>query len=109
MLFAHLAIPLTIIKAHGWWSRLRGLLGRINLPRDQGLWLKPCSSIHTVGMLFVIDVVFLDKNEVILGLRSGIVPFWFAVAPKGAHSVLELAEGGIEVYRLAVGDRLDMG
>jgi len=99
---------LNVIKAHGWWTRLRGLLGRVSLPSNHGLWLKPCTSIHTVGMLFVIDVVFLDESNVVVGLTDRVPPFWFAIAPRGANSVLELSAGGIERYELTVGERLEM-
>ncbi|MBV1880575.1 MAG: DUF192 domain-containing protein [Pseudomonadales bacterium] len=99
---------LTITIAHSWWSRLRGLLGRFNLPMEEALWLRPCSSIHTVGMLFSIDVVFLDSENVIVGFKSNIVPFYFAIAPKGCVSVLEFATGGVEYYGLQIGDRLEL-
>ena len=99
---------LIVKKAHGWWSRLRGLLGRTSLPMAEGLWLKPCASIHTVGMMFVIDVVFLDKDNTILGLKAAVIPFQFVIAPKGCTSVLELAKDGIEFYGLKSGDSLNL-
>ena len=42
--------------------RMRGLLGRSELPSDQGILLRPAGSVHTFFMRFPIDVVFLDRD-----------------------------------------------
>ncbi|MBL4865212.1 MAG: DUF192 domain-containing protein [Pseudomonadales bacterium] len=99
---------LRVRKAHSWWGRLRGLLGRLTLPLEEALWLKPCSSIHTIGMMFTIDVVFLNSANIITGLKRNVRPFNFAFAPKGCDSVLELAAGGANHYGLEVGDELKL-
>ncbi len=43
-------------------ARARGLLGGPPLELDEALLIAPCSSIHTFGMRYPIDVVFLDRN-----------------------------------------------
>jgi uncharacterized protein DUF192 probably involved in sugar metabolism len=43
-------------------SRLRGLLGRHELDADEGLLLRPESSIHTWFMRFPIDALFLEAD-----------------------------------------------
>ena len=43
------------------FARLRGLLGRRRLRSDEGLWVVPCQGVHTIGVLFPIDVVYLDE------------------------------------------------
>ncbi len=45
-----------------FWGKLKGLLGRNNLPANQGILLVNCRQIHTLGMKFPLDVVVLDKN-----------------------------------------------
>jgi len=47
--------------ADTWLSRLVGLLADSSLKKHEALWLSPCKSVHTIGMRFSIDVVFLDK------------------------------------------------
>ena len=42
--------------------RMKGLLGRRDLPRGEGILLKPASSVHMAFMRFPIDAVFLDRD-----------------------------------------------
>lgn len=53
---------LTLYQAKGFWSRLRGLHARRSLPWGTGLHLSPCRAIHTFGLAYAIDVVFLDAD-----------------------------------------------
>ena len=43
-------------------GRLVGLLGKRSLEPDSGVWIVPSNSIHTIGMLFTIDVVLIDTE-----------------------------------------------
>ena len=43
--------------------RMRGLLGRKDLPSDEGILLRPAWSIHTAFMRFPIDAVFIDPSR----------------------------------------------
>ena len=85
--------------------RMRGLLGRSELPSDQGILLRPASSVHTFFMRFPIDVVFLDRERVVVGIAHELKP-WRATAERGAHAALELASGECTRRGVAVGDRL---
>lgn len=87
------------------WSRLRGLLGRGGLAADEGLLLRPVNAIHTMFMRFPIDVVFLDRDYVVVKVVRGVRPWRFAGA-RGARAVLELAAGAADRKRLTVGERL---
>src|SRR5439155_988700 len=71
-------------------SRLVGLLGKRSLALDSGLWIVPSSGVHTLGMLFTIDVVFLDKNLKVVGLRELLRPFSITGLNLQADSVIEL-------------------
>jgi uncharacterized membrane protein (UPF0127 family) len=73
-------------------TRMRGLLGRVELPAGEGLLLKPAPSIHTWFMRFPIDAVFLDGRLRVLSVSSDLGPWRFA-ARRGARAVLELAAG----------------
>jgi uncharacterized membrane protein (UPF0127 family) len=85
--------------------RLRGLLGLRELPRGQGIVLRPAWSIHTAFMRFPIDVLFLDSNQVIKKLVSNLRP-WRATQCLGAKEVVELAAGEIERRGLEVDSRV---
>ncbi len=85
--------------------RMRGLLGRRDLPRGEGILLRPAASVHTFFMRFPIDVVFLDREQVVVGIEPRLRP-WRTAGRRGAHAVLELAAGESERRGLAVGDAL---
>jgi uncharacterized protein len=78
--------------ADGPLTRLRGLMGRRELPAGDGLLLRPTPSIHTWFMRFPIDAVFLDARLQVLAVREG-MPAWRAAGRRGARAVLELAAG----------------
>ena len=54
--------------ADTFWLRLKGLLGTAALPEGEGLFLCPCNCVHTCGMRYAIDVLFLDSDGRILKL-----------------------------------------
>ena len=88
------------------WSRLVGLLGRRRLARDEGLLLTPCSSIHTFFMLFPIDILYLNRERVVVKAVSALRPFRLSGCLRGGHATLELPAGIIEASGTQVGDRL---
>ena len=87
------------------WARLRGLMGRRELAPGQGLLLRPSGSVHTCFMRFPIDVVFLDRELVVLDVAAAVRP-WRARGSRGARAVLELAAGEAERLEICAGDRL---
>lgn len=60
--------------ADGWWTRLRGLLGRGPLGDGAGLLLVPCRSVHMYGMTYPLDVAFLDRDREVVALYRGLAP-----------------------------------
>ena len=89
-------------------TRMKGLLGRSELPSGEGILLKPASSVHTAFMRFPIDAVFLDRDMHIVKVASALRP-WRAAGARGAKSVLEIAAGEAARRGLSVGDRLVAG
>ena len=85
--------------------RMRGLLGRGGLPPGEGILLRPAGSIHTFFMRFPIDAVFLDRDDVVVGIEPDVRP-WRLAARKGARAVLELPAGECARRGLDVGDAL---
>jgi uncharacterized protein len=87
--------------------RLRGLLGRRELPAGEGLLLRPAPSIHTWFMRFPIDAVFLSADLEVLDVRPEL-PAWRIAAGRGARAVLELAAGEARRRGVERGTRLRM-
>lgn len=86
--------------------RRTGLLGRKQLPPGEGLWIVPCEAVHTIGMQFPIDLVYLDRKHRIKKVRRNVSP-WRLSACLSAHSVLELAAGTIHSTQSRPGDRVE--
>ena len=84
-------------------SRMRGLLGRSGLEPREGMLFRPAGSVHTLFMRFAIDVVFCDRDLVVLGVERGLRPWRFA-GRRGAKVVVELAAGA--AAGVNPGDRL---
>jgi len=95
------------VVADSYPRRLRGLLGRTDLAAGEGLLLRPCGSVHTWFLRFPIDVVFLDRELVVLRVvpRMG---KWRMASARGAGAVLELAAAEAETRGIRVGDRLTL-
>jgi uncharacterized protein len=89
-------------------ARMRGLLGRRDLPSGEGILLKPASSVHMAFMRFPIDAVFLDRDLRVVKIASGLKP-WRAAGSRGAKAVLEIPAGEAGRRDLSVGDRLVAG
>lgn len=87
-------------------TRKIGLLKHDRLEPGEGLWITPCEGVHTVGMKFPIDVLFLDKKRKVVKIRAA-MPRWRLAACLWAHSVLELPSGTAAATRTANGDQLE--
>jgi uncharacterized membrane protein (UPF0127 family) len=88
------------------WGRLTGLLGKRSLPPDGGAWIVPANAIHTIGMMFSFDLVLMDKNFKVVGLRELVRPFRITMPNPKAESVLELPAHSIFRSRTQIGDQL---
>jgi uncharacterized membrane protein (UPF0127 family) len=86
-------------------TRMRGLLGRRDLPSGEGIWLKPASSVHMAFMRFAIDAVFLDDEMHVVKIAENLRP-WRLAGSRGAKSVIELPSGEARRRGLTTGDRL---
>ena len=105
---AHLATALAIANTR--WRRLRGLLGL--KPHDfrngSGLWIVPCHGVHTLGMGFPIDVLYLDRGLRVVGIQSDVRPWRFTPVLMRASSVLELPCGKATETNTAMGDTIEI-
>ncbi len=82
-----------------FFSRLKGLLGTKELSRDEACWLIPCNMVHTFGLGYSIDVVFLDKKNEIVSVIQNLKPNRLSPLVRGAHSAVEFASGTQERIR----------
>ncbi|MBM7865831.1 DUF192 domain-containing protein [Heliobacterium gestii] len=103
---ARLLLPVWVDLADSFWRRLRGLLDETVLPPDRGLLLTPCNQIHTVGMGFSIDALYLDGQGVIVDMDEALPPGRLGRRRSGAWSTLELAAGTASRLALQKGHRL---
>ncbi|MBN2684817.1 MAG: DUF192 domain-containing protein, partial [Pontiellaceae bacterium] len=95
-----------LILAESTGERMRGLLGRADLPPDTGMLLRPCRSIHMWFMRFAIDAAFLDADLRVLKIARNLPPWALGWAPPKTHCVLETAAGVLR--HLNLGDRLSI-
>jgi hypothetical protein len=95
-------------KADNFLTRLVGLLKRTNLGPEEALWLMPSRGIHTIGMKFPIDIVFLNKSHHVVGLMAGLAPYRISPVHFNGYSVLELPNGTIKKSRTEIGDQFEI-
>jgi|ERR1041384_3758370 uncharacterized membrane protein (UPF0127 family) len=88
-------------------KRMVGLLNRKALTSGEGLLLDRCYGIHTIGMRFPIDVLFLDKELRVMRAVQALPPFRTCVVRQAVY-VLELPVGAIQVSRTEAGDQIQM-
>jgi len=86
-------------------SRRRGLLGRDRLDEASAMVLAPCTAVHTVGMRFAIDVVFVDRQGYAVKVVRDLRPWRLALASR-ARAVIELPAGSLRWGQVLLGDRL---
>ncbi len=87
-------------------TRRKGLLKHTGLEPGEGLWIAPCEGVHTFGMKFTIDVVFLNKNKKVVKTRPEMVKRRIAFSFR-AYSVLELPAGTLAQTGTVAGDQLE--
>ena len=82
--------PLHVCRAAR--ERMRGLLDREALDDREGMWFPACRLIHTFGMKFAIDLVYLDEGGTVRKVVERLAPARLS-ACLGAESVIELKSG----------------
>src|SRR4029079_3332749 len=90
------------------WLRMKGLLGRKELPPGERIYLRPASSIHMFFMRFAIDAVFLDRDLVVRKVTPGLKP-WRIASARGSRAVMELRAGEAVRRGIEPGQRLKLG
>jgi uncharacterized protein len=99
-------LGLNVRCANTSFARLKGLLGMFSLPSDQGLWVVPSRGIHTIGVLFPIDVVYLDADREVIHVLEHVGPFRLTPILWKSDSILQLPPHTIYASDTKVGDQL---
>ena len=98
-------IAAKVRRADSFFSRLKGLLGTDSLPEGESLLIYPCSSIHTLGMNYPIDALFVNSQSIVVKVEKELSPGSLAGASK-AHYVIELPAGTADKTVCQIGDRI---
>jgi uncharacterized protein len=79
-----------------------------SLERGEGLVIDPCSSIHTFFMRIPIDVVYVNRDGVVVRADAEMPPWRIGPVFTGSKWVVELPGGAIARSRTTVGDRIEI-
>jgi len=99
-------LAMSVTRADTSGSRLRGLLGRPALKSGEGRWVVPSHGVHTIGMLFAMDVVYLDAQDRVIHLIEHLTPFRISPLRLKSASLLQLPLHTIHRSQTHVGDQL---
>ena len=96
--------------ADGYFSRLVGLLGTTRrwARAGKGLWIVPSHGVHTIGMLYALDLIFLDRNYSVVDVEEHVRPFRISKVSFAADSVLELPVHTVFRTETHIGDQLEI-
>lgn len=99
-----------VAVADNYVRRLVGLLGKTKrwAKLGRGLWIIPSRGVHSIGMLFPIDLVFLNKEHTVVHVEEHFRPFRVSRISLKASSVLELPTHAIYRSQTKVGDSLEI-
>jgi uncharacterized protein len=96
--------------ADSYLRRLVGLIGKTKrwAQLGRGLWIVPSRGVHTIGMLFPIDLIFLSKEKEVVHVEEHLRPFRISAVLLKATSVLELPAHTVFRTGTKVGDRMEI-
>jgi hypothetical protein len=96
------------ILATNPFTRAKGLLGRRDFKGGEALIIKPGNSIHTFFMRFPIDVLFIDADNKIIGIKVCLKPWRVTAIYWQAKLVIELPSGMIQESLTQKGDEISL-
>jgi uncharacterized protein len=99
-------LSLSVGAADTHLARLRGLVGRFRLKSDEGIWVVPSQGVHSIGVLFSMDLIYLDADCRVVELVESFGTFRIGPIRKNCSSVLQLPTRTIYSSQTQVGDQL---
>ena len=101
---AFLSFKLGVADTH--LSRLRGLLGMRSFKHYDGLWVVPSQGVHSIGVVFPVDLIYLDEHDCVVHLEEHFKPFRLGPYKAACYSVLQLRVRTIYNSDTQLGDKL---
>jgi uncharacterized protein len=99
-------ISLGVKTANTPFAKLRGLLGKMRLRGDEGIWIISSCGIHMIGLICPVDAIYLDPELRVIHLVENLGRFRIAPIRSQCASVLRLPAGSIASSGTQVGDQL---
>jgi uncharacterized protein len=99
-------LSLGVTPADTTFARLKGLIGKLKLRVDEGLWVVPSCGIHTMGVLFPLDLIYVDDDHRVVHVIEHFPRFRISPLKTQATSVLELPTHTIYSSQTQAGDQL---
>lgn len=90
--------------AKGLYWRGRGMVGR-KFEEFDALVFDRCNAIHTFLMRMPIDIIFIDRDNRVCGLRK-VFPAWRMTMVRGAAMTIELPAEALTPRNCEIGDQL---
>ena len=99
-----------VTVADSYVRRLVGLLGKTKRWAQNGkaLWIVPSQGVHTIGMLFPIDLIYLSKEKQVIHVEEFVRPFRISKVSLKTRSVIELPPHTIYRTGTQVGDQIEI-
>ena len=101
-------ISQNVIVANSFFKRLKGLMFTKELSPQGALYISPCSGIHTYLMNYNIDVLYLDKNNIIQAIDEDMKPGKLGKYRKNVVAVIELSSGKVTETQTKVGQVVEI-
>lgn len=101
----HRRLRMQVHVCQNRYERGRGLLLRKPLDAETAWLLQDCSAVHTIGILYCLDLLFCDGEGRILRIDEGVAPCRIA-RERRACQVWELRAGVARRWGWRVGDRI---
>lgn len=79
-----------------------------DLAVDEGLLLVPCNSVHSMFMRFPIDLLFLDRNFMVIRIIERFKPWKATPIFRNCYQVIELKAGVASKKGVSVKDELEI-
>jgi uncharacterized membrane protein (UPF0127 family) len=99
-----LSLSVTVADTH--IGRLKGLLGKMSLKSDEGLWTIPSQGVHTLFLMFPTDVLYLDNDNRVIHIVENLGTFRFSPIRRDSASVLQLRTRTVFASNTQIGDEL---
>jgi uncharacterized membrane protein (UPF0127 family) len=90
----------SVRRADTWRTRLRGLAWRRTT--DHALYFPRCRSVHTIGMRFALDLIWVDAAGDTVRVDRDVAPLR-ARSCRAAHGVIECPAGSADALLATLG------